>query len=132
VRAPQPLPQPPPHRRLSTASNAVLSNTTSFLRNLHNGAEVRCRREPRSLALPAGGGHGRSPSALCAEAPPRGCPHQIFVVGTAHVSKRSAEEVREMIRLVKPGTVLVELCPQRAARVRAGGAGDADFLQVWQ
>lgn len=37
-----------------------------------------------------------------------------------------------MIRLVKPGTVLVELCPQRAARVRAGGAGDAGFLQVWQ
>lgn len=30
----------PPGRRLSTSSNAVLSNTTSFLRNLHNGAEA--------------------------------------------------------------------------------------------
>ncbi|KAI3429803.1 hypothetical protein D9Q98_010116 [Chlorella vulgaris] len=76
----------------SSASNAVLSNTTSFLRNLHNGAEI-------------------------------------FLVGTAHVSKQSAVEVREMIRLVKPDTVMVELCPERAARLRAGGSSDQDFLK---
>ncbi|EFN60152.1 hypothetical protein CHLNCDRAFT_133581 [Chlorella variabilis] len=88
----------PPGRRLSTSSNAVLSNTTSFLRNLHNGAEA-----------------GRSAAA-------------IFLVGTAHVSKRSSEEVRDMIRLVKPASVMVELCPQRAARLRSG-AGDHDFVK---
>jgi pheromone shutdown protein TraB len=55
---------------------------------------------------------------------------QIFLVGTAHVSKQSAVEVREMIRLVKPDTVMVELCPERAARLRAGGSSDQDFLKV--
>jgi hypothetical protein len=51
---------------------------------------------------------------------------QIFLVGTAHVSQRSAEEVRHLISLVKPGTVMVELCPARAARLRSermGGMG---------
>ncbi|KAL4422409.1 hypothetical protein ABPG75_008606 [Micractinium tetrahymenae] len=75
----------------SSSSSAVLSNTTSFLRNLHNGAEI-------------------------------------FIVGTAHVSKRSAEEVRDMIRLVKPQSVMVELCSGRAARLRSGNT-DQDFLK---
>ncbi len=35
-----------------------------------------------------------------------------------------------MIRLVKPDTVMVELCPERAARLRAGGSSDQDFLKV--
>lgn len=34
-----------------------------------------------------------------------------------------------MIRLVKPASVMVELCPQRAARLRSG-AGDHDFVKV--
>jgi pheromone shutdown protein TraB len=56
---------------------------------------------------------------------------QIFLVGTAHVSKASSEEVRDMIRLVKPQSVMVELCQQRAARLRAGGGNDdGDFLRV--
>lgn len=70
----------------------MLSNTSTFLRNLSNGAEI-------------------------------------FLVGTAHVSKQSAEEVREMIRLVKPSSVMVELCPQRAARLRAGPAREPEFMQ---
>jgi pheromone shutdown-related protein TraB len=35
------------------------------------------------------------------------------VVGTAHVSERSTEEVREIIRRVKPEVVCVELCKAR-------------------
>lgn len=131
VRAPpQSLPRlPPGPRRLSTASSAVLSNTTSFLRNLHNGAEVRARC---AAAFPVCSQcQARLPRRCrCADAPPLARARQIFVVGTAHVSKRSAEEVREMLRLVKPKTVLVELCPQRAARLRASGADDPDFLKV--
>lgn len=60
------------------------------------------------------------------------CSHrpQIFLVGTAHVSKASAEEVRDMIRLVRPQAVMVELCPPRAAHLRTGPAGEQDLLKV--
>ena len=44
---------------------------------------------------------------------------QIFLVGTAHVSRQSAEEVRELIRVVRPSTVMVELCTERAERLRS-------------
>lgn len=70
----------------------MLSNTQSYLRNLHNGAEI-------------------------------------FLVGTAHVSKQSAEEVRDMIRLVNPDSVMVELCAGRAARLRSGASTDQDSFK---
>ena len=38
---------------------------------------------------------------------------QIVLIGTAHVSKRSAEEVREVIEEVQPDTVCIELCQSR-------------------
>ena len=37
----------------------------------------------------------------------------IYVVGTAHISKKSVEEVRHTIEQVKPDTVCVELCETR-------------------
>ena len=37
------------------------------------------------------------------------------LVGTAHVSRRSVAEVRELILAVRPDTVCVELCPTRFA-----------------
>ena len=43
---------------------------------------------------------------------------EIFLVGTAHVSQRSAREVRELVRLVKPTTVCVELCEERLRTMR--------------
>lgn len=62
---------------------------------------------------------------------PPSLPPQVFLVGTAHVSSRSVQEVRDMIRLVKPGTVFVELCQGRAERMRQGQpASDLDFLKV--
>jgi pheromone shutdown protein TraB len=70
----------------------MLSQTTSFLRNLDNGAEI-------------------------------------FLIGTAHVSKQSAQEVRDMITLIKPDVVMIELCPGRAERLRKGQSSDADFLK---
>ena len=45
-------------------------------------------------------------------------PREIYLVGTAHVSERSAREVRELIRLVKPSVVHVELCEQRLRTMR--------------
>ena len=46
---------------------------------------------------------------------------QIFLVGTAHVSKASADEVRAMITAVKPETVFVELDAQRARKLMQQG-----------
>ena len=43
---------------------------------------------------------------------------EIFLVGTAHVSQQSAREVRELVRLVKPTTVCVELCEERLRTMR--------------
>ncbi|KAK9806536.1 hypothetical protein WJX73_008475 [Symbiochloris irregularis] len=45
---------------------------------------------------------------------------EIFLVGTAHVSANSAEEVKEVIRRVKPQTVMIELDPQRAKQLMSG------------
>lgn len=52
---------------------------------------------------------------------------EIILVGTAHVSKQSAQQVTEVIDVFKPSTVMVELCPARAERLRSGKK-NADFL----
>ncbi len=38
---------------------------------------------------------------------------QIILIGTAHVSKKSAEEVKQLIEEEKPDTVCIELCDSR-------------------
>jgi len=43
---------------------------------------------------------------------------QAYFVGTAHISKQSAEEVKNVIRFVKPNVVMVELCAERAQKLR--------------
>ena len=56
---------------------------------------------------------------------------QIFLVGTAHVSSNSAQEVRDVIRLVKPQTVMVELCQGRARQLMSGDQQEGfNFVQV--
>ncbi|CAK0751245.1 hypothetical protein CVIRNUC_002053 [Coccomyxa viridis] len=55
---------------------------------------------------------------------------EIYLVGTAHVSKNSAEEVRELINIVKPSTVMVELCRKRADKLRSNSqVPEGDFLK---
>lgn len=54
---------------------------------------------------------------------------EIYLVGTAHVSQHSADEVTELIKLVRPDHVAVELCPQRAAKLRAGDR-EQDFSKA--
>jgi pheromone shutdown protein TraB len=49
-------------------------------------------------------------SAVTEPRRPRGAVH---LIGTAHVSARSVDEVREVIRAVKPEVVCVELCQGR-------------------
>jgi pheromone shutdown-related protein TraB len=45
---------------------------------------------------------------------------EIVIVGTAHISEKSVEEVKEAIAKEKPDVVGVELCSQRLAQLRAG------------
>jgi len=49
---------------------------------------------------------------------------EVYLVGTAHVSKESADDVERTLRIVKPDCVMVELCADRAKRVRAEAAGE--------
>jgi pheromone shutdown protein TraB len=43
---------------------------------------------------------------------------EIVIVGTAHVSQRSVDMVKEVIETEKPDTVCVELCPSRYHTIR--------------
>lgn len=49
---------------------------------------------------------------------------EIFLIGTAHVSKHSVEEVRQVVRRIKPDVVFLELCTDRAAKVQKGETAD--------
>lgn len=49
---------------------------------------------------------------------------QIFILGTAHVSEKSIEEVERCIRLIQPDVVCVELCESRLKSIQ-----DPNYLQ---
>jgi pheromone shutdown-related protein TraB len=54
-----------------------------------------------------------------------------FVIGTAHVSQRSVEEVRHVIEEVKPDLVCVELCkPRHDALTKDSAFRDLDVFKV--
>uniref|UniRef100_A0A061QT92 TraB family protein n=1 Tax=Tetraselmis sp. GSL018 TaxID=582737 RepID=A0A061QT92_9CHLO len=55
---------------------------------------------------------------------------EIFIVGTSHVSECSADEVRDVIRRVKPDVVFLELCRERASILRRDSAAEhRSFLE---
>jgi len=56
--------------------------------------------------------------------------NEIYVIGTAHISDQSAKEVTDLIRLVKPDKVFIELCPPRAAKLRHQGEDKEDGFQL--
>ena len=49
----------------------------------------------------------------------------MYLVGTAHVSLQSAEDVRRVIEAVQPQNVVVELCSSRTAIMYDEGTGSA-------
>ena len=51
--------------------------------------------------------------------------NEIYLLGTAHVSDESTREVIELINLVQPTTVFVELDSGRAAQLRRSSAGSS-------
>lgn len=38
-----------------------------------------------------------------------------YILGTAHVSRKSCDDAEKLINLIKPDIVFVELCPERSA-----------------
>lgn len=56
---------------------------------------------------------------------------EIILIGTAHVSKHSVDEVQELIRQEKPDTVCVELCQSRyQAIVEADRWKNTDIIKI--
>jgi hypothetical protein len=45
--------------------------------------------------------------------------NEVYLLGTAHISEASANEAIQLISLVQPQKVFIELDPPRAARLRA-------------
>ncbi len=56
---------------------------------------------------------GADPGLILGLPDASGEPHEVVIVGTAHVSEKSVQEVRAAIEEMKPDIVAVELCPAR-------------------
>lgn len=59
---------------------------------------------------------------------------EVFLLGTCHASADSANSVKEMIRVIKPSAVALELCEGRARHLRSEGQvkvlSPTDFLKL--
>lgn len=56
---------------------------------------------------------------------------QLILIGTAHVSKKSVEEVKEVIESEKPDTVCIELCQARYQSItNADSWGNTDIFKI--
>ncbi len=55
---------------------------------------------------------------------------KLIIVGTAHVSPKSVEEVREIIEREKPDAVAVELCPRRYKALVEGIREDVPVMDI--
>ncbi|MBO8180679.1 MAG: TraB family protein [Archaeoglobus sp.] len=55
---------------------------------------------------------------------------RLIIVGTAHVSKKSVEEVREVIENERPDAVAVELCPRRYHALVHGQREEVSIAEV--
>ncbi|KAF8008604.1 hypothetical protein BT93_K2311 [Corymbia citriodora subsp. variegata] len=51
-------------------------------------------------------------------------PEEIWLVGTTHISRRSADNVARVVRAVRPDNVVVELCRSRAGIMYTSSEGD--------
>lgn len=53
-------------------------------------------------------------------------PNEVYLLGTAHISEASANEVIQLVEQIRPTTVFLELDPPRAARLRHMQGQDED------
>eukprot|EP00257_Ricinus_communis_P014911 XP_015572706.1 traB domain-containing protein isoform X3 [Ricinus communis] len=73
----------------------------------------------------------RSVVKLTCESAAEGGLCDVYLVGTAHVSQESCEEVRAIIRYLKPEVVFLELCTRRLAVLTPQNLKVADKLEVF-
>ena len=79
--------------------------------------------QPEQAALPCLPAPSRPPMALPCTLDPllvQRLPEVLYLVGTAHVSKKSADLAYHVVRAARPDAVVVELCWDRS-QVRSGG-----------
>ncbi len=63
---------------------------------------------------------------------------QIFLLGTAHLSKRSEDDVGELVQAIRPSDIFVELCGARAdiltrdVKHDLANFGPKEFLKAWK
>lgn len=55
--------------------------------------------------------------------------HTVYLIGTAHVSEKSSESVRELIGIIKPKAVFLELCDLRRSIIEVS-ANDAEVVEM--
>ncbi|XP_048138952.1 uncharacterized protein LOC115742224 isoform X2 [Rhodamnia argentea] len=51
-------------------------------------------------------------------------PEEIWLLGTTHISRRSADDVARVVRALRPDNVVVELCRSRAGIMYTSSEGD--------
>lgn len=54
----------------------------------------------------------------------------IYLLGTAHISKKSSEQAKELVEFVRPSVVFLELCDERSAILTQNNNGKDNFDSV--
>jgi len=89
---------------------------------LDSGRLVRVARCADALNTPGEPGSGYTSAAALDHVQPV----EIYVLGTSHVSARSAAQVEAAIEALRPDAVIVELCRSRSGMLFADEAGEGD------
>ena len=58
--------------------------------------------------------------------------HNLYLIGTNHTSKSSADNVRELIETVKPDVVFFELCRQRQSFLQPSEVDETDQIPAYE
>eukprot|EP00939_MAST-03C_sp_MAST-3C-sp1_P002647 g2647.t1 len=99
--------------RAITSSGRIPIRPSNFLVEKKNAA---ARAKKLAESLPDDLGKASNFAVLTYHHPPAApmSPTHIFVIGTNHVSKSSAESVKKLIKHLRPSCVFVELCDGRS------------------
>ncbi|XP_058210666.1 uncharacterized protein LOC131323064 [Rhododendron vialii] len=103
-------------------SPLVPGDTGTDIRSINSSAENEDRGGSAAAAEDAGDRWKVLPEELCLNVVKLLCKStadggicEVYVIGTAHVSKESCQEVKAVIGFIKPQVVFLELCPSRKA-----------------
>ncbi|KAG5551770.1 hypothetical protein RHGRI_010000 [Rhododendron griersonianum] len=139
---------PPESASLATAEHLVISihgpasppvpgDTITDIRSI-NSSSGNEDRGGDAAAEDAGGRRKVLPEELCRNVVKLSCKSnaeggicEVYVIGTAHVSKESCQEVQAVIRFLRPQVVFLELCLSRKALLFPQNLKVASKLEVF-